>query len=68
MRRIVKLGYRKGDGADMAVIRTAGSELSVKKAERTAAAKSAGEKSKTEKSKTKQGDEKEEIDWSTLRG
>jgi len=57
--RIVKLDYRKGDGADRAVIELLGSELSVKKAERTAATKAAGEKSKTEKSKAKQGDEKE---------
>ena len=56
--RIVKLDYRKGDGADTAVIEH-GSELSVKKAERTAAAKSAGEKPKTGKSKAKLGDEKE---------
>lgn len=57
--RIVKLGYRKGDGADLAVIELLGSELSVKKAERTAAAKAAGEKSKKEKPKAKQEDEKE---------
>ena len=57
--RIVKLDYRKGDGADRAVIELLGSELSVKKAERTAVAKAAGEKSKSEKSKAKQGDEKE---------
>ena len=57
--RIVKLDYRKGDGADRAVIELLGSELSVKKAERTAATKAAGGKSKTEKSKAKPGDEKE---------
>jgi large subunit ribosomal protein L17 len=57
--RIVKLGYRKGDGADLAVIELLGSELSVKKAERAAAAKAAGEKSKKEKPKAKPEDEKE---------
>ena len=57
--RIVKLGYRQGDGADLAVIELLGSELSVKKAALTAAAKAAGEKSKTDKSKAKQEDRKE---------
>ena len=57
--RIVKLGYRQGDGADLAVIELLGSELSVKKAARTTAAKAAGEKSKTDKSKAKQEGEKE---------
>ena len=32
--RIIKLGNRKGDGADLAVIELLGSELEVKKAER----------------------------------
>ena len=32
--RIIKLGNRKGDGADLAVIELIGSELEVKKAER----------------------------------
>jgi len=35
--RIIKLGNRKGDGADMAIIELLGSELEVKKAERAAA-------------------------------
>src|SRR5207237_8204153 len=34
--RIIKLGNRKGDGADMAIIELLGSELEVKKAERAA--------------------------------
>src|SRR6476646_6336263 len=36
--RIIKLGNRKGDGADMAIIELLGSELEVKKAERAAVA------------------------------
>lgn len=35
--RIIRLGNRKGDGADMAIIELLGSELQVKKAERAAA-------------------------------
>ena len=35
--RIIKLGYRSGDGAELAVIELLGSELSVKKAEKAAA-------------------------------
>src|SRR5215468_8814306 len=52
--RIIKLGNRKGDGADLAIIELLGSELEVKKAERAekAAAKTKG--------KAKKGDEKEE--------
>src|SRR5205809_6334849 len=37
--RIVKLGYRKGDGADLAIIELLGSELEAKKAERLEQAK-----------------------------
>jgi len=36
--RIIKLGNRKGDGADLAIIELLGSELEVKKAERVAKA------------------------------
>ena len=43
--RIIKLGYREGDGADLAIIELLGSELSVKKAEK-AAAKAEADKSK----------------------
>jgi large subunit ribosomal protein L17 len=50
--RIIKLGNRKGDGADMAIIELLGSELEVKKAERA-------EKEK-EKQKKQTGKEKEE--------
>lgn len=37
--RIIKLGNRKGDGADLAIIELLGSELEVKKAERAEQAK-----------------------------
>lgn len=52
--RIVKTGWRQGDGADMAIIELLGSELSVKKAER---AKAEAEKAK----KKKKSEEKEEA-------
>src|SRR5438067_8570374 len=54
--RIIKLGNRKGDGADLAIIELLGSELEVKKAER--AAKEKDEQSK-QKGKEKKEDEKE---------
>jgi large subunit ribosomal protein L17 len=50
--RIIKLGHRKGDGADLAIIELLGSELEVKKAERA-------EKSK-DKAAKKPKEEKEE--------
>ena len=37
--RIIKLGNRKGDGADLAIIELLGSELEVKKAEKAEKAK-----------------------------
>src|SRR5438552_15271752 len=49
--RIIKLGNRKGDGADLAIIELLGSELEIKKAER--------EKAK-EKQTKKAGKEKKE--------
>jgi large subunit ribosomal protein L17 len=51
--RIIKVGNRKGDGADTAIIELLGSELSVKKAEIEAAAKPAkkGKDKKDEKDK-----------------
>ena len=49
--RIIKLGNRKGDGADLAIIELLGSELEVKKAER--------EKAKDKETK-KAGKEKKE--------
>jgi large subunit ribosomal protein L17 len=49
--RIVKLGHREGDGADLAILELLGSELSVKKAEKAAA-----EKAKKDKSKQKEGE------------
>jgi large subunit ribosomal protein L17 len=53
--RIIKLGNRKGDGADIAIIELLGSELEVKKAER---AQKAAEKKKGKKSeKSEKGEE-----------
>jgi large subunit ribosomal protein L17 len=49
--RIIKLGNRKGDGADIAIIELLGSELEVKKAER---AEKAAEKDKKKKTKEKE--------------
>jgi large subunit ribosomal protein L17 len=57
--RIIKLGYREGDGADLAISELLGSELSVRKAEK-AAAKAEADKSKAgkkAKSKSDKGDE-----------
>jgi large subunit ribosomal protein L17 len=49
--RIIKLGNRKGDGADLAIIELLGSELEVKKAERA---------EKTKEKESKQAREKKE--------
>jgi large subunit ribosomal protein L17 len=52
--RIIKLGNRKGDGADVAIIELLGSELSAKKAETAAATepeKKSGKPGKTRKDK-----------------
>ena len=54
--RIIKLGNRKGDGADLAIIELLGSELEVKKAERAAKEK---DKQSKQKGKEKKEDEKE---------
>src|SRR5688572_19907502 len=51
--RIIKLGNRKGDGADLAIIELIGSELEVKKAEREKA------KEKETKKTTKEEKDKE---------
>jgi large subunit ribosomal protein L17 len=51
--RIIKLGHRKGDGADLAIIELLGSELEVKKAERA-------EKAKEKTSKKPKEDKEEE--------
>jgi large subunit ribosomal protein L17 len=56
--RIIKLGNRKGDGADLAILELLGSELEVKKAER--AEKAAAKKGKQEKTAEKSEKEKEE--------
>jgi large subunit ribosomal protein L17 len=52
--RIIKLGNRKGDGADLAIIELLGSELEVKKAERAAKA----QEKESKKEKDKKEDEK----------
>src|SRR4051812_36262417 len=49
--RIIKLGNRKGDGADLAIIELLGSELEVKKAERAAADEKKVSKKKDDKKK-----------------
>jgi large subunit ribosomal protein L17 len=53
--RIIKLGNRKGDGADVAIIELLGSELSVKKAEAASATdKKAAKTSKKDKDQDKE--------------
>jgi large subunit ribosomal protein L17 len=53
--RIIKLGNRKGDGADLAIIELLGSELEVKKAERAEQAKEReAKRPKKEKEKEKE--------------
>jgi large subunit ribosomal protein L17 len=54
--RIIKLGNRKGDGADLAVLELIGSELEVKKAERAEKAQQKEDK-KGKKSGAKSDDE-----------
>src|SRR5216110_2865929 len=54
--RIIKLGNRKGDGADLAIIELLGSELEVKKAERAEKDK---EKQAKQAGKEKKEDEEE---------
>src|SRR5213596_366714 len=56
--RIVKLGYRKGDGADLAIIELIGSELEAKKAERAEKAKEK-ESKKPAKEKKEEGESEE---------
>jgi large subunit ribosomal protein L17 len=46
--RIIKLGNRKGDGADLAIIELLGSDLEAKKAARAAKAEEKTKKSKSE--------------------
>lgn len=53
--RIIKLGNRKGDGADLAIIELLGSELEVKKAER--AEKEKAKQSKGGKEKKEEAEE-----------
>jgi len=54
--RIIKLGNRQGDGADLAIIELLGSELEVKKAER---AEKAAEKKKGKEAKQPEKSEEE---------
>jgi len=54
--RIIKLGNRQGDGADLAIIEVLGSELEVKKAER---AEKAAEKKKGKEAKQPEKSEEE---------
>ena len=55
--RIIKLGNRKGDGADLAIIELLGSELEVKKAERAAAAQKKSDKKGDKKTAEKKEEE-----------
>jgi large subunit ribosomal protein L17 len=55
--RIIKLGNRKGDGADLAIIELLGSELEVKKAERLA--KAEAKEAKKDKKEDKKDDAKD---------
>jgi large subunit ribosomal protein L17 len=55
--RIIKLGHRKGDGADLAIIELLGSELEVKKAERAELDKERDAKRPSKKEKEKEKDE-----------
>jgi len=52
--RIIKLGNRKGDGADLAIIELLGSELEVKKAEKAEKAKEKAAKAGKEKKEEKE--------------
>src|SRR2546426_12564350 len=52
--RIIKLGNRKGDGADLAIIELLGSELEVKKAERAEKAQEKAAKKPKEKKEEKE--------------
>ena len=54
-RRIIKLGNRKGDGADIAIIELLGSDLGAKKAERAA-------KAQAKDAKKPKSEDKEEKD------
>lgn len=57
--RIIKLGNRKGDGADLAIIELLGSELEVKKAERAAAQNEKAKKTDDKDKKDADKDKKE---------
>jgi large subunit ribosomal protein L17 len=57
--RIIKLGNRKGDGAELAIIELLGSELEAKKAERAAKASEKEEKKKGKDTKEKTGEAEE---------
>jgi len=53
--RIIKLGFRSGDGADLAIVELLGSELSVKKAEKAADEKAKKEKPRKETPEAAEG-------------
>ncbi|PYV93468.1 MAG: 50S ribosomal protein L17 [Acidobacteria bacterium] len=53
--RIIKLGFRSGDGADLAIVELLGSELSVKKAEKAADEKARKEKPRKESPEADEG-------------
>jgi len=55
--RIIKLGYRQGDGADLAIIELIGSELEAKKAERAEKAKEKESKKADKKDKKEEEEE-----------
>ena len=55
--RIVKTGWRQGDGADTAVLELLGSELSVKKAERAKLEAEKGKKKKKTEEPEESGEE-----------
>jgi large subunit ribosomal protein L17 len=57
--RIIKLGNRKGDGADLAIIELLGSELEVKKAERAEKEKDKHAKPAGKEKKEKKEEEEE---------
>src|ERR1700741_4802278 len=52
--RIIKLGNRQGDGADLAIIELLGSELEAKKAERAEAKEKTGKKAGKDKKDEKE--------------
>src|SRR6266516_1862709 len=58
--KMITLGKRRGDGADLAIIELLGSELEVKKAERAEKAKEKEAKTEGKKKKEKEKEKEEE--------